>query len=642
MIENILQLDLKLLIYFVGVFIVGGFIVNYLSNKVNAEINSITNGIYMRIYDFFAVIGTPIHEFGHYIMCKIFGLKVVEVKWYIPKYKRVGNTLGYVKWSRVNNLKGRIGTFFVGIGPLIVGGIVIYILSLIMLPEFWSNISHYSSKSLDYNIFQICIKSLFDFDVILTIKFWIFLYIAISISLHMGLSDADVNGAREGIIHIVGIGTIISIILSILRVNVEKLFVLLKVYNLIMILLFSMSIIFLLSMWLIIKIISNATDINKIRSGYENIKYVSEEIKDTTINLANSAGNIYSKINEKINNNDNNNSNNNSNNINSGKEKFCKFSVLFNRFKEAISSKTIIKYFCLAIIILLIFFIGIKVYSNRERERLSYKEIETRVSKIESYKEYFDEYKVINEEKKEKNKYYYEIKATKKYSNYSKEIIICLDTTYSNRAKKWFITIKETKNERTYPTKEMTSQELFEIMYNKKVICDNKALKFDKENVLNLSITDKCIDLKDNRAEYTLKYEETKLNYKRNLELRVKCQFSNGWSVSSIDRINNDKNSITMLSFEDGDAYNALVGEEIKGENNTITIDNDTFSKLSIIKRNTDLDEQKSSYTFKYYDDGLVMKREVTFLVNYKVGYNGWEVDNISVFSDNMDLAIAK
>ncbi|MCM2282905.1 MAG: hypothetical protein NDI61_13780 [Bdellovibrionaceae bacterium] len=68
----------------------------------------------------FGTLGVPVHEFSHYLFCKIFGLKVQKVKWFDPKGR--GGSHGavvhsYDPWS----VRHRIGHVFVGLAPALVG-----------------------------------------------------------------------------------------------------------------------------------------------------------------------------------------------------------------------------------------------------------------------------------------------------------------------------------------------------------------------------------------------------------------------------------------------------------------------------------------------------------------------------------------
>ncbi|MBU2952211.1 hypothetical protein [Marinobacter sp. F3R08] len=75
------------------------------------------------------IVGTPVHEISHAIMVKLFGMTVVEMALYKPDPQ--SKSLGYVSYSyRSGSLRHGIGRFFVGIAPLIGGGLAVYALLL--------------------------------------------------------------------------------------------------------------------------------------------------------------------------------------------------------------------------------------------------------------------------------------------------------------------------------------------------------------------------------------------------------------------------------------------------------------------------------------------------------------------------------
>ncbi len=152
----------------------------------------------------FGWLGVAIHECGHAVFCLIFRHKIIEMKLFSPN-KETG-TLGYVRHSyNKNNIYHQIGNFFIGIGPILLGGVIISLLSYILLPgntllrlqevcgasnlagvidtfsnfvkEFYSQLT-----SPDYPIWKLCL----------------FLYLSFAIGSNMTLSWADIKSALSG------------------------------------------------------------------------------------------------------------------------------------------------------------------------------------------------------------------------------------------------------------------------------------------------------------------------------------------------------------------------------------------------------------------------------------------------------------
>ena len=84
-----------------------------------------------KLIRFFGVIGVPVHELSHLIMCVVFGHKVDDFKLYTIEHQ---GTLGYVS-HRYNprNTWHQIGRFFIGIAPLLMGILLIVVLSKYLL-----------------------------------------------------------------------------------------------------------------------------------------------------------------------------------------------------------------------------------------------------------------------------------------------------------------------------------------------------------------------------------------------------------------------------------------------------------------------------------------------------------------------------
>ncbi|MHC1705568.1 MAG: hypothetical protein AB9846_16830 [Tenuifilaceae bacterium] len=172
-------------------------------------------------------IGTPVHELGHIIFCLIFRHKILEVSLYNPNPN--DNTLGYVNHSYdAKSIYHRIGNFFIGIGPIIFGTLVLYILLYFLVPNakdvlvsiksqsaiLLSNIhGEWSGFTSIWDTTTSTIKVLFEKSNFSSYKFWIFLYLSICISSHMELSPPDIKGAISGLLLIILLFLVINFII---------------------------------------------------------------------------------------------------------------------------------------------------------------------------------------------------------------------------------------------------------------------------------------------------------------------------------------------------------------------------------------------------------------------------------------------
>lgn len=162
-------------------------------------------------------IGTPIHETSHLIACWIFRLKVVKFRLFEPDYDAM--SLGYVEYLiNTNSIYQRIGCLFVGIAPLLGGTIAILSLGWFLLPGFNTllielinpNVEEHNYDFTHYAalIGDACfrsIKVIVDPANWVTWQFWIFVYLAGSVSCHLTPSRSDLEGIRPGILTLIGL-----------------------------------------------------------------------------------------------------------------------------------------------------------------------------------------------------------------------------------------------------------------------------------------------------------------------------------------------------------------------------------------------------------------------------------------------------
>lgn len=163
------------------------------------------------------IIGTPIHELSHALMCLIFGHRIDEIKLYDPNSED-GN-LGYVSHSfNTRNIYHQIGNFFIGVAPILGGSGVLLLLSLFVpsinadiIREFHlvDEVSFLSFLQTFGNI----IKSVFDFRNMGNFLWWLFIILSFSVASHMELSPADIKGSVKGFLILSGALLVADIIM---------------------------------------------------------------------------------------------------------------------------------------------------------------------------------------------------------------------------------------------------------------------------------------------------------------------------------------------------------------------------------------------------------------------------------------------
>jgi hypothetical protein len=171
-----------------------------------------------RFWIYFTAPGTIIHELGHALFAVLFGHKIVAINLFGPD--PATGTLGYVSHAyNENSLYQRIGNFFIGIGPILLGSMAIAFSSRYLVGSgLYSPLKglNFSNSTLGSagdlwgfvqevlkNASQI-IKMLFQPGNFSRWQFYIFLYIVFSVGAHTMLSPADIRGAWDGFIFLVG------------------------------------------------------------------------------------------------------------------------------------------------------------------------------------------------------------------------------------------------------------------------------------------------------------------------------------------------------------------------------------------------------------------------------------------------------
>ena len=174
-------------------------------------------GVWFWVY--FTAIGTVIHELGHAMFALLFGHTITEVQFFRPE--RETGTLGYVRhqYNRTN-LYHRIGNFFIGIGPILLGSFVIYLSSKYLVgANVFSPIEAVSvsdSTFVSFGTFfgflgQVFINAISVFKILFQAdnwtkwQFYLFLYIVFAVGSNVELSPRDLDGAWDGFSCILGV-----------------------------------------------------------------------------------------------------------------------------------------------------------------------------------------------------------------------------------------------------------------------------------------------------------------------------------------------------------------------------------------------------------------------------------------------------
>ncbi|MBQ9785746.1 MAG: hypothetical protein IJW29_09610 [Clostridia bacterium] len=186
----------QLILLTLGVFVVCG-LAAFLSERLFVRLVGSSRFIYVS-----SVIGTPIHETGHAIMCLLFGHRITEMKLLLPPGHPSG-TLGYVSHDyNPRNPWARLGNLFIGIGPIFSGLGVMILMLFLCFPTQWSAYVATSGalaagESTPAQIASGVLSLLLSLPAAFAERWWVAavgIVVILFVSQHVTLSGADIKG----------------------------------------------------------------------------------------------------------------------------------------------------------------------------------------------------------------------------------------------------------------------------------------------------------------------------------------------------------------------------------------------------------------------------------------------------------------
>lgn len=197
---------LQILLYTLGAIFVCGLLVWACKSLF---VNLMGGGFGHKIVLGTAIIGTPIHELGHAIMCLIFGHRITEICLWQPRSS--DGTLGYVNHTyNSRNIYHIIGNLFIGVGPIFSGllvlGICLYFAFPATLAAYTSSVAQMlntSTTALDMLLVGLrLIPDMISEFSSAAFPIWgriALVIVMLCVSLHINLSPADIKGALSAI-----------------------------------------------------------------------------------------------------------------------------------------------------------------------------------------------------------------------------------------------------------------------------------------------------------------------------------------------------------------------------------------------------------------------------------------------------------
>ena len=188
------------LVFTVGIFgLCGAFI--SLANRCFYEYTGKFGNFVLRVT---GLIGTPVHELSHAFMCLIFGHKIHEIKMY--NFKKRSKVLGYVSHSYVKrNLYQQMGNFFIGVSPIIAGGLVVTGSVRLLTPSVYKDVAAWISSFMASDGLPLgkliagIPRAIFGGGNVRSILWWVCMLLSLAVTVHMEISRSDIKGGLKGL-----------------------------------------------------------------------------------------------------------------------------------------------------------------------------------------------------------------------------------------------------------------------------------------------------------------------------------------------------------------------------------------------------------------------------------------------------------
>lgn len=209
-------------------------------------------------------LGTVVHEFSHLVFVLLGAMKPTEVKLFRPIQGKIDGVLGYVSYAvpgsnsrGILKIYNKVFLIPIGVAPIIGGTLTILGSLRLCLPNIFNYLIN-EVKSLNINVDKISIDmlysqlnltklflgKLFSVENITTFKFWIFMFIVLSIASHMSLSMADIKGCLKGVPYLLLAIILVSLVFMLKGYDSQYIYNSLKIYNGYVITFLSISVLF--------------------------------------------------------------------------------------------------------------------------------------------------------------------------------------------------------------------------------------------------------------------------------------------------------------------------------------------------------------------------------------------------------------
>ena len=189
----------------IGVFVLFGLILDQLEAIIYTRMASATGHNMVLIT---GIVGTPLHEIAHWLGCKLFGFKVIDVDLFRPIASKTDGILGYVTYATATDTWWKkLGCFVTGMAPMIMGSVFMILIVWLVIPEVFQT----TKKSIEergkdkipvlscwWAAFSGFWKGMFSLRKWGILRGILCLYLITSTAMHMTVSGPDIKSATVG------------------------------------------------------------------------------------------------------------------------------------------------------------------------------------------------------------------------------------------------------------------------------------------------------------------------------------------------------------------------------------------------------------------------------------------------------------
>ncbi len=207
----VLLLSLRQFIFLFALTLLLGWLIQLINKNLLKNAWQLLGGkTYLWLFGWLSI---PVHELGHALFAVLFGHRIDRVVLFDPR--ATSGSHGQVRhsWNQ-NNIYHKVGNLFIGIGPIILGSVVVWLLSRWLLQTSFQGAQALDAQAgipqqlqaIPAFLLNSFTNALLIFREILSALSWktaLFLYLSFAISTNINLSDLDLSHIKPALLVII-------------------------------------------------------------------------------------------------------------------------------------------------------------------------------------------------------------------------------------------------------------------------------------------------------------------------------------------------------------------------------------------------------------------------------------------------------